>query len=69
MLGYVGLLQLTVAVIIKLFLVVHTIRIHGIYDKNRSVLWGMSGLLALQIVVTGICCAFYQCESYSRYRL
>jgi len=44
--------------------VVHTVRIHGIYDKKRPVLYGMSALLALQIVVTAICCAFYRCEFY-----
>ncbi|KAF8270840.1 hypothetical protein EI94DRAFT_1784594 [Lactarius quietus] len=40
--------------------VVHVIRIHGIYDKNRSVLYGMSALLALQIVVTAVSSAFYR---------
>jgi hypothetical protein len=40
---------------------VHVIRIHGIYDKNRSVLYGMSALLALQVVVTAISSAFYRC--------
>jgi hypothetical protein len=40
--------------------VVHTIRIHGIYNRNRSVLYGMGFLLALQVVVTGICCGFYR---------
>ncbi|KAH8998522.1 hypothetical protein EDB92DRAFT_1835649 [Lactarius akahatsu] len=40
--------------------VVHVIRIHGIYDKNRSVLYGMSALLALQVVVTAISSAFYR---------
>ncbi|KAI0250752.1 hypothetical protein BJV78DRAFT_1216705 [Lactifluus subvellereus] len=39
---------------------VHTLRIHGIYNKDRSVLFGMSALLALQILVTAICCAFYR---------
>jgi hypothetical protein len=52
----------TVAAVLNNFPVVHTIRIHGIYDKDRSVLYGMSFLLALQIVVTAICCAFYRCE-------
>ena len=42
---------------------VHVIRIHGIYDKNRSVLYGMSAFLALQVVVTAVSCAFYRCES------
>jgi hypothetical protein len=64
-LGYVTLLQLTItADDIYVFPVVHTIRIHGIYDKNRSVLYGMCALLALQVVITGICCAFYRCELY-----
>ncbi|KAH9049859.1 hypothetical protein EDB84DRAFT_1390148 [Lactarius hengduanensis] len=40
--------------------VVHVIRIHGIYDKNRSVLYGMSALLALQVVVTAISSGFYR---------
>jgi hypothetical protein len=63
-LGYVALLQLTVAADVIFSSVVHVIRIHGIYDKNRSVMYGMSALLALQVVVTGICCAFYRCEFY-----
>lgn len=49
--------------------VVHAIRIHGIYDKNRSVLYGMSALLALQVVVTAICCGFYRCECYILHHL
>jgi hypothetical protein len=44
--------------------VVHTIRIHGIYDKDRSVLFGMGTLLALQVTVTAISCAFFRCECY-----
>ncbi|KAH9986698.1 hypothetical protein BJV77DRAFT_1028094 [Russula vinacea] len=48
------------AVLLAACSVVHTIRIHGIYDKNRSVLYGMCALLALQVVITGICCAFYR---------
>ncbi|KAI9443270.1 hypothetical protein H4582DRAFT_1923580 [Lactarius indigo] len=39
---------------------VHVIRIHGIYDKNRSVLYGMSALLALQVVITAISSAFFR---------
>ncbi|KAF8158399.1 hypothetical protein B0H34DRAFT_656939 [Crassisporium funariophilum] len=39
---------------------VHVIRIHAIYEKNRSVLIGMSALFAVQIVVTAICCGFYR---------
>jgi len=49
--------------------VVHVIRIHGIYDKNRPVLYGMSALLALQVVVTAICCGFYRCECYTLHHL
>lgn len=51
----------------SLSLAVHAIRIHGIYDKNRSVLYGMSALLALQVVVTAISCAFYRCELISSF--
>ncbi|KAI0269893.1 hypothetical protein BC834DRAFT_863795 [Gloeopeniophorella convolvens] len=39
---------------------VHTIRVHAIYDKSRPVLGGLGGLLALQVVVTAICCGFYR---------
>lgn len=42
--------------------VVHVIQIHGISDKNHSVLYGMSALPALQVVVTAISCGFYRCE-------
>jgi len=48
------------AVLLAACSVTHTIRIHGIYDKNRPVLYGMSSLLALQLVVTAICCGFYR---------
>jgi hypothetical protein len=67
MFRYVVFLQPTVAGINNglFFSAVHTIRIHGIYEKNRSVLFGMSGLLALQIVTTAVCCAFYRCECRS----
>ncbi|KAG6836684.1 hypothetical protein H0H93_004974 [Arthromyces matolae] len=40
--------------------VAHVIRINAIYDKNRSVLFGMGALLAIQVVVTAICCGFYR---------
>lgn len=40
---------------------VHVIRIHAIYDMNRSVLLGMSALFAVQVVVTAVSCAFYRC--------
>jgi hypothetical protein len=39
---------------------VHVIRIHAIYDMNRSVLLGMSALFAIQVVVTAVSCAFYR---------
>jgi len=39
---------------------VHVIRIYAIYDKNRSILLGMSVLFAVQVVVTAVCCAFYR---------
>jgi hypothetical protein len=58
----VRLFATTVAAFMTISPVVHTIRIHGIYDKDRSVLYGMGFLLAIQVVVTGICCAFYRCE-------
>jgi len=51
---------ITTAILLAACSTVHTIRIHGIYDKNRSVLHGMSALLALQVVTTAICCAFYR---------
>lgn len=40
---------------------VHVIRIHAIHDKNRTILFGMSALFAIQVVVTAISCAFYRC--------
>ncbi|KAI0317502.1 hypothetical protein OF83DRAFT_1163904 [Amylostereum chailletii] len=39
---------------------VHVIRIYAIHDRSRSLLLAMSGLLTVQIVVTGICCAFFR---------
>jgi hypothetical protein len=47
--------------VIKCSSVVHVIRIHAIYDKSRTVLFGLGSLYAAQIVVTAICCAFYRC--------
>ncbi len=41
--------------------VVHVIRIHAIYDKNRAILFALGTLYGAQIVVTAICCAFYRC--------
>ncbi|CDO75327.1 hypothetical protein BN946_scf184848.g4 [Trametes cinnabarina] len=48
------------AILLAACSLVHVIRIHAIYDKSRNVLFGMGGLLALQIVVTAICCGFYR---------
>ena len=41
---------------------VHVLRVYAIHDQNRKVLGVMSALLAVQIVVTGICCGFYRCK-------
>jgi len=38
----------------------HVIRVYAIYEKNRGVLALMGGLLALQVVTTGITCGFYR---------
>ncbi|KAK7469160.1 hypothetical protein VKT23_003651 [Stygiomarasmius scandens] len=48
------------AILLACASVVHVIRIHAIYEKSRPVLFGMGGLLALQIVVTAVCCGFYR---------
>ncbi|TFY81951.1 hypothetical protein EWM64_g2071, partial [Hericium alpestre] len=48
------------AILLGVCSVVHAIRIHAIYDRNRTLLTGMSALVALQIVVTAVCCAFYR---------
>ncbi|GBE84897.1 hypothetical protein SCP_0700770 [Sparassis crispa] len=48
------------AVLLAVCSLVHVIRIHAIYEKNRAVLGGMSTLLLLQVVVTAVCCGFYQ---------
>ncbi|KAI8986111.1 hypothetical protein BD414DRAFT_487693 [Trametes punicea] len=48
------------AILLAACSLVHVIRIHAIYDKSRNVLYGMGALLALQIVVTAICCGFYR---------
>ncbi|KIY46520.1 hypothetical protein FISHEDRAFT_47191 [Fistulina hepatica ATCC 64428] len=48
------------AVLLAAASITHAIRVHGVYDKNRTVLFGVGALVAVQIVVTGICCAFYQ---------
>ncbi|TCD65097.1 hypothetical protein EIP91_003071 [Steccherinum ochraceum] len=48
------------AILLAMCSAVHVIRIHAIYEKSRAVLTGMGGLLALQIVVTGIACGFFR---------
>ncbi|KAI0061662.1 hypothetical protein BV25DRAFT_730546 [Artomyces pyxidatus] len=39
---------------------IHVIRVHAIYEKSRPVLAGLGALLGIQLVVTALCCAFYQ---------
>jgi hypothetical protein len=47
------------AVLLAAISAVHIIRIHAIYDKSRTVLLGLGALFVVQILVTGVCCAFY----------
>ncbi|KAI0732003.1 hypothetical protein C8Q72DRAFT_874513 [Fomitopsis betulina] len=48
------------AILLAITSFVHVYRIHAIYDKDRSILYGMGSLFALQVVVTAICCGFYR---------
>ncbi|KAF9816917.1 hypothetical protein IEO21_03791 [Rhodonia placenta] len=48
------------AILLAITSFVHVYRIHAIYEKSRSVLYGMGSLYAVQIVVTAICCGFYR---------
>lgn len=48
------------AILLAAASMVHVIRIHAIYDKNRSILAVMSTLFAVQVVITAICCGFYR---------
>ncbi|KAH9936271.1 uncharacterized protein B0H18DRAFT_318790 [Fomitopsis serialis] len=48
------------AILLAITSFVHVYRVHAIYDKDRSILYGMGGLYAVQIVVTAICCGFYR---------
>ena len=50
------------AILLAACSLVHVVRIHAIYEKSRSVLLGMGALPATQVVVTAVCCAFYQGE-------
>jgi hypothetical protein len=51
------------AILLAVCSLVHVIRIHAIYEKSRAVFTPMASLLALQIVVTAICCGFYRSKS------
>ncbi|KAJ7101370.1 hypothetical protein B0H15DRAFT_815847 [Mycena belliarum] len=48
------------AVLLAAASAVHVIRIYAIYDHSLAVLIGMGSLFVVQVVVTAICCAFYQ---------
>jgi hypothetical protein len=48
------------AVLLAVTSAIHVIRIQGIHDKSRTVLTGMGGLFAVQVLVTGIACGFFQ---------
>ncbi|CCM01885.1 uncharacterized protein FIBRA_03956 [Fibroporia radiculosa] len=48
------------AILLAITSFVHVYRVHAIYEKNRSILYGMGSLYALQIIVTAICCGFYR---------
>ncbi|KAL4259524.1 hypothetical protein AB1N83_008463 [Pleurotus pulmonarius] len=47
------------AILLAAASLVHVTRISAIYDKSRTVLYGMGSLLAAQIIVTAVCCGFY----------
>ncbi|KAL0961026.1 hypothetical protein HGRIS_006017 [Hohenbuehelia grisea] len=47
------------AILLAATSLVHVVRIHAIYEKNRPILYSMGALLAVQVVVTAICCGFY----------
>ncbi|TFK86783.1 hypothetical protein K466DRAFT_492150 [Polyporus arcularius HHB13444] len=48
------------AILLAACSIVHVIRINAIYEQKRPVLFSMGGLLALQVVITAICCGFYR---------
>ncbi|OBZ68896.1 hypothetical protein A0H81_11390 [Grifola frondosa] len=48
------------AMMLAICSLVHVIRIYAIYQKNRTILHTMGGLLAFQVVITAICCGFYR---------
>jgi hypothetical protein len=47
------------AVLLAACSVVHVVRIQGIYGQDRTILYGLGALTAVQIVVDAICCAFF----------
>jgi hypothetical protein len=47
--------------------VVHVIRLYGIYEQDRKIIFGLGALTAVQIVVDAVCCAFYTCASISHW--
>lgn len=48
------------AVLLACASAVHVIRVHAIYEKSRSVLFGLGALFAIQVAVTGVACGFYR---------
>ena len=60
---------ITTAILLACCSFVHVLRVYAIHDQNRMVLGIMSALLAVQIVVTGICCGFYRCERLFPFRV
>jgi hypothetical protein len=48
------------AVLLAATSAIHVIRINAIYQQSRSVLAGLCALFGIQIVVTGVCCAFFR---------
>jgi len=50
---------ITTAILLACCSAAHVIRIHAIFDKDRTILVGMGVLWAIQFVVTAVCCAFY----------
>ncbi|EJU03380.1 hypothetical protein DACRYDRAFT_15200 [Dacryopinax primogenitus] len=50
----------TTAILMGLCSLTLCIRLSAIYDKNRMVKFGLSALLAIQVVADAVCCGFYQ---------
>ena len=66
-LGSVILLPVIESVLISALAAVHVIRISAIYEKHKGVVSLFVLLLTAQVVVTGVCCAFYFCASLSSF--